>query len=369
MRTAAARALRRVAAAVLAGWVGGLALAALPAAAAVVEGRALIRERIALPPQAVFEAVVLDTARAGAPAEVLGRARREPAGQSPFAFRIEVDDAKLLPRGRYTLRASVLVDGRLRWTTDTIVPVFVAGAAAPQPAVELRLVPVGAAAAAPPPPFAGQRFRGELPGAGGPMRWQIDFSADGRYALRQTFADRPGPNAFDDIGRWRHDPRSGRITLRGGREAPVFLRAEADGTLLKLDLEGRPIDSPHNHRLQPAPDAPPLEPRLFAPGEFRYLADAPNLTLCVDGRRLPVAMEGEAYVALERAYREANERQGTTPGSPLLASAELRIALRPAMEAGRLPEPTVVVERFVGVFPGRGCRGAPAAARAGGPPR
>jgi putative lipoprotein len=55
-----------------------------PVWAGTVEGAATYRERIALPPDAVFEAVLEDVSRADAPAKVLGRATINPAGQPPF---------------------------------------------------------------------------------------------------------------------------------------------------------------------------------------------------------------------------------------------------------------------------------------------
>jgi hypothetical protein len=46
-------------------------------------------------------------------------------------------------------------------------------------------------------------FEGEVPGAGGPVRWHFDLTRDGRFQARQTFTNEPAPNVFHDIGRWR----------------------------------------------------------------------------------------------------------------------------------------------------------------------
>ena len=78
-----------------------------PAHAGTITGTASIRERIALPPDAVFEAVLIDIARADAPATELGRVRLQPAGQSPFRFSIPYRDQDITPRGRYAVRATV----------------------------------------------------------------------------------------------------------------------------------------------------------------------------------------------------------------------------------------------------------------------
>jgi putative lipoprotein len=94
------------------------------ASAATLRGEAFYRERIALPPLAVFEAVLQDVSRADAPAEILGRARLDPAGQPPFHFEIAYDEAALRPGRRYAVRANVTLDGRLLFTTDRFIPAF-----------------------------------------------------------------------------------------------------------------------------------------------------------------------------------------------------------------------------------------------------
>lgn len=162
---------------------------------------------------------------------------------------------------------------------------------------------------------------------------------------------RPEPNRFDDIGRWTQEHDTGRIVLRGGREAPVFLMPlEGGAALRKLDLAGKAIESAHNDRLARLPKFAPIEPRLTLTGTFTYMADVANITLCADGQRLPVAVEGD-YKALEAAYRQS----GTKPGQPLLASLEGLIAQRPSMEESQPPRATLVVERFVNVWPRETC--------------
>ena len=112
-----------------------LFLFGVPAPAATLRGEAFYRERIALPPDAIFEAVIQDVSRADAPAEVLGRSRLDPAGQTPFRFEIAYDDAARRPGGRYAVRATVTRDGQLLFTTDRFIPAF----DGPQP-LEILLV-------------------------------------------------------------------------------------------------------------------------------------------------------------------------------------------------------------------------------------
>lgn len=319
--------------------------------AGTVDGTAAYRERMMLPPDAVFEAQLQDISRADAPAEVLGRVRLDPAGQPPFRFEIAYDDAAVERRGRYAVRATVTRQGQLLFTTDRIYPVLdgrdalldlvlVSARADPQgasPATALGELPAS--------------FEGELPGAGNPIRWHLDLYPEGRFQLRTTHLGRPAPNQFDDIGRWAQERELGRIVLRGGREAPLFLLPVDGGAALrKLDLEGNQIDSTHNDRLQRQPHFKPIEPRLFLSGMFVYLADAASIVLCADNRSVPVAMEAD-YKALEAAYMEAR----TEPGERLLVSLEGLLLPRPSMEKSQPPRITLVVERFVGVWPGQRC--------------
>ncbi|MCS5699496.1 META domain-containing protein [Cyanobium sp. FGCU-52] len=325
-----------------------------PALAGTLSGTASTWERIALPPDAVFEAVLIDTARADAPAPVLGRARLQPAGQPPFRFSIPYRNADITPRGRYAVRATVRSGDRLLFTTDTITPVLTGGPSQP---LNLKLVQVGGAARRSsssslvgPLPAS---WRGDLPAASGTTRWQVDLAADGSFQLRQTFLDRRPPNRFDDIGRWRIEPGSNRLVLRGGREAPLFFQPLDGGAALrKLDLAGQPIVSRQNDRLRHLAAFQPIEPRLHLQGMFRYLADAASIRLCATGARLPVAMEGD-YLKLERAYLRAKP-----PGAaaqPMLVNLEGLITRRPSAEPGQPPQRTLVVERFVGVHPGERC--------------
>ena len=325
--------------------------------AGTLQGTAAYRERMMLPPDAVFEAQLQDIARADAPANVLGRARLDPAGQPPFRFEIAYDDAAIKPGGRYAVRATVTHRGQLLFTTDRIHPVL-DGRGAP---LELLLVSArrGPAQAGKPGGLGKlpASFEGELPGAGNPIRWHVDLYPEGRFQLRTMHVGQPAPNQFDDIGRWTQERESGRIVLRGGREAPVFLMpADGGAALRRLDPHGKPIESTHDDRLQRRPEFTPIEPRLFLSGMFVYLADAANIVLCADKRSVPVAMEAD-YKALEAAYMKAR----TKPGERLLVNLEGLLTLRPSMEQSQPPRTTLVVERFVGVWPGKRCPATPAA--------
>lgn len=109
--------MRRAAACLAALLAPPLALTAAPAhAEAALEGEAYFLERIALPPGATFEAALTDAARADA--EPIGRHVIEDAGAPPFRFAIPYDPAALDDRGRYAVRATVRVEGRLWFASD-----------------------------------------------------------------------------------------------------------------------------------------------------------------------------------------------------------------------------------------------------------
>lgn len=94
-----------------------------PAPDAIVTGVALARERVVLPPEAVFEATLLDVTQPEQPPTVLGRQRSAPAGQAPFAIWIPYPSSRFVPKGRYEVRVTVTLEGRVLLATDQRHPV------------------------------------------------------------------------------------------------------------------------------------------------------------------------------------------------------------------------------------------------------
>ena len=94
---------------------------------AKVSGTATYRERIALPPDAVFEATLEDVSRADAPATTVGTARIENPGNPPYRFEIPYDPKQIDERHSYSVRARVVVAGQLMFTTDRATPVITRG--------------------------------------------------------------------------------------------------------------------------------------------------------------------------------------------------------------------------------------------------
>lgn len=358
----------------------------------VVAGSATYRERIALSPQAVFEAVLEDVSRADAPSVVLGRTRIDAPGQVPVRFAIAYDPARLDRRGMYIVRATIREGERLAFTTDRLHRVTPDGR--PQTlqlvlrAVAARPGGNGPLAAPPPPPFpappspalpspgvappppqapapsaaaprpgrtlesGGSALLGSLPAQWSGVlpcadcqgiRQTLDLHPDGAFHWRSEYLGKPPLDIPDDGGRWLFGSDGRTLLLFGGREAPVRFVLRDDGALRLLDLEGRPIRSTLNYELRRVPgEFKAFEPRLRLRGAYTYFADAAMLLDCATGQRLPVAMEG-ASLDLERAYTGARPAPA---GAPRIVLLEGRIAQRAPME-GPGTRPTLVVDRFL----------------------
>ncbi len=98
------------------------------AGASAIEGTAAYRERMALPPDAEFEALLQDVSRADAPALEIGRATIPNAPNPPIAFTIPFDPAKIDASHSYSVRAVIRSEGRLLFSSDTTYPVLTRGA-------------------------------------------------------------------------------------------------------------------------------------------------------------------------------------------------------------------------------------------------
>ena len=267
------------------GGLGRLALLLFCAAGSVgpasgqVKGTATYRERIALPPNAVFEATLEDVSKADAPAEVIGQTRIERPGNPPIRFEITYDPARIIPSHRYSVRARILVDGKLFFTTDQHYPVLTGGKGNE---VALLLRRVGSSgsgwwgrwALGRVPGYLHRRFTlCRLPG----YSPSLELFPDQTFFLRMTYLGKGGDANFDDIGGWTLASDRRTLVCHGGREAGAQVRHQGCQHVRKLDLEGHEITSSGNYDLKRTQDLQPLEPRL---------AHARNVQ--VHGRRRPV---------------------------------------------------------------------------------
>lgn len=326
-------------------------------AAGAITGVASYRERIALPPGTVFEAVLEDVTLADAPATVLGKTVVENP-MPPIRFTIPFDRAKISPARRYSVRARILVDGQLRFTSDKLHPVLTGGAGT---SVEIPLKAVRGAPAKPAPsdvagepplPAHGLRlpasFRGVLPCADCEgVRYHLDLWPDQVFHLRREWIGRALIRG--DLGRWRVDPSRRALILQGGGEAPLPFEIRGADRLRQLDLQGKPIVSDLPYELESDRTLEPADVPTTMAGEMTSIADSPRFTECLTGRSYPIH-PGDEALKLQRAYL-ATVKQ---PGAKLYVTFEGTVTQRPGMEGDRLV-PTVTVERFINVWPEQAC--------------
>jgi len=141
----------------------------------VITGTATYRERIALPPGAVLEVDLRDTANPDAAAPVLASTRVETTGQVPIPFTLRFDPAGIDPRGSHGVTARLSVDGRLRFRSDRAHPVLTRGAGT---AAEILLVGVATPANLSGAPWVVQEIAGQP--LAGQARADITFDGHGR---------------------------------------------------------------------------------------------------------------------------------------------------------------------------------------------
>jgi putative lipoprotein len=111
---------------------------------ATVRGEATYRERIAVPPGAQLEVLLLDVSRADAPSETLGGVTLSDTGQPPYPFEIAYRPEQIIESHTYVVQARLTHEGRLLFITDQAYPVITRGHPSE---VQLMLRRVGA-----PPP-------------------------------------------------------------------------------------------------------------------------------------------------------------------------------------------------------------------------
>jgi uncharacterized lipoprotein YbaY len=92
-----------------------------------VSGTATYRERIAMPPDAVFEATLEDISKADAPGEVIGQVRIESPGNPPIRFKISYDRGRIEASHTYSVRGRILRGDQLMFVTDRVYPVLTRG--------------------------------------------------------------------------------------------------------------------------------------------------------------------------------------------------------------------------------------------------
>jgi putative lipoprotein len=93
-------------------------------ASSVIVGDIFYRERIALPPGATLVVTLEDVSRMDVASTVLSEHIQVLTGSTPYSFEVAYDPALIEGRMRYSLRARILVEGRLRFTSTQAIDPF-----------------------------------------------------------------------------------------------------------------------------------------------------------------------------------------------------------------------------------------------------
>ncbi len=326
---------------------------------AFIEGQAFYRERIALPQGAVFTATLEDISRTGAPAVTVGQAELvDPT--VPVRFRIPYASKDINPHGRYAVRATISVENKLRFASDTIYPVLTH---AEDQYAEILMAMVrdvdsskdssGSTITQAWPSYGLQvpaTFRGDLPCADcKTIRYQLDLWPDQIFHLRREWLGKTQPLVVGDMGRWEVDPERQVLSLSKGMEMPLQFRIVEAVQLRLLDPAGLSIESSLPYELNSIGYLAMADiPGEFV-GQMRYMADAARFTECRTGRSYPIASSEQA-LQMERQYL-ANVEQ---PGGLLGMRFRGELTQRLSMEGNRF-EPTWEVEQFIGLVGNVNC--------------
>ncbi|AMX06480.1 lipoprotein [Enterobacter asburiae] len=104
-----------------------------------VSGTIWIKQKVALPPDAVLTVTLSDASLADAPSKVVAqRAVRTEGKQAPFSFVLPYNPSDVQPNARILLSAAVTINGKLVFITDTVQEAINNGGTK----IDLNLVPV-----------------------------------------------------------------------------------------------------------------------------------------------------------------------------------------------------------------------------------
>lgn len=194
-----------------------------PGERTVLEGTAIYRERMRLPPGAVFEAQIEDTSRAEAPADVVARTTVPSPGGPPIPFAVAYDPARIDPSGTYVVRARIVVGNAVLFTTDAVTRVLTGGHPA-SASLLLRRVLGGAPTMAGPPAVTTST---QSPPSFEQTRWAAarlgatDVTATGSRAPHLVFEGgrASGSDGCNRVSGGLHRRRAGAHVRTDGRDA------------------------------------------------------------------------------------------------------------------------------------------------------
>lgn len=126
-------------------FLAALVLLAIPGLASAqgagaVSGTISVRERVAIPANAVVTVQIAELPAAGRPAVVIAEQRFTTNGaQPPYRYSISYDTTRIDNAKQYTTQANISVSGQARYTTNTVYRVITQGA----PVSNVNMVLVG----------------------------------------------------------------------------------------------------------------------------------------------------------------------------------------------------------------------------------
>lgn len=318
-----------------------------------ITGTATYRERIALPPNAVFEARLEDVSRADAPAQVVNSVTIAGPGNPPISFTIPFTGKEIDRRHHYSVSGSIRVDDRLVMATDRASPVITQGMpnavtlllkAVPQTPppgqdeVEKHVGPplpdrfIGAHGLNLPATYEGILPCGDCPGT----RWHLNLMPDQTFYLKMEYLERDG--YLEDSGRWYIKTPENRLILSGRRGTATEGFAITGDTLGKLDAEGRPITAANlNFTLKRADDFTWFDVTNPMRGTFEPSREGGTFTDCLSGHSYPVAGNIQLLSA-------------AAGGGAITLDVRARI-----IKPGGRPEAMLMPLEIVELHPGEGC--------------
>lgn len=326
------------------------------ASAGELSGRASYRERIALPPEATFRAILYDISNNDQ--VEIGRFEGPVDAGPPYLFTIEYADADVLEGGLYAIKTEVIWPDLAYVAAEMVLE----GYPPTSPEIDLLMVRPGIAPAAGVDSSNAASEEDDMIGAHGlvlPANFEVMVKVDGReehwrlalfsdqtFQLSRIFSsDGAETGRRDSLGRWDADTTADTIVLRDGAEMPLVVRRMGNGDLAVIDGTS---DAPRDGTLSRSEPTPLELEGMTLAGMMTYMADAAVFEECVSGVTFPVAMEGD-YLALESAY--LTDRPA--PGEPLYVMFDGGLAMREDMEGPA--RQMVLVDRFLRTRPGITC--------------
>jgi copper homeostasis protein (lipoprotein) len=312
----------------------------------------ICREHMVLPRDAAFAPKRQQALRANVPLPTIGALRLESPNDLPPYFDIAYDPASTGANRRDSFWRSILEGGKQFFITHQLYSALRGERASEmeQPSRQASSTAEAAYARSDLLGVLPATFVGSVPGADRPdIRYQLELFPHQAFFLRMTYLTGGNSLSFDNLGSWAVESDRRLLLLWSGRKAPLELTIKDGNTLGKLDGKGREVASSVDYDLRRTRGLQPLEARVAMRGMYRYFADSGRFTECLTGQSWPVSRESD-NAALLFAYSKARRH----PGDEVLASLFGRVAAGPTMEDAE-QQRTLVVERFMGVWPDETC--------------